>query len=402
MPKTIVFCADGTWNGPAEETDVDFQTDAPDHEQPVVGSVTNVVKLYANLVGTPTADSVGHRKEQEKVTTDAAGRVTATAKYIHGVGDSHNLALRIFGGVFGGGMIARIVRGYTYISRNYELGDAIHIVGFSRGAYTARALAGMIAKIGLLNPTRYDVNDKTEAYRRGITAWARSKSMTLSDTHRLGDVANRIFDAWQSMIGATLHDEDLLPEVPIASVAVWDTVGSLGIPEYVGRDRVDVLRFTDKALSPKIARGFHAMAIDELRRDFPVTRWTARGGIEEVWFVGAHGDVGGGYTADEAVLSNVALGWMMQKLAGIGVRFAAPLVYGTGGRDARGVGHKPWTDLPFALVPTSPRTVVAGDVLHASVKDYWEAVDPRYRPESMKAFHDGGLDGIGWDDTVYT
>jgi uncharacterized protein (DUF2235 family) len=401
MAKTIVFCADGTWNGPAEETDVDFRVDPDRHDRPVVGGVTNVVKLYANLTGTPTADSVGHRKEQEKVATDARGSVTAVAKYLHGVGDSHNAALRMFGGVFGGGMIARIVRGYTFISRNYEPGDAIHVVGFSRGAYTARALAGMIANVGLLDTAKYDVDDKSEAYRRGITAWARSKSMMLSDTHRLGDIANRIFQALQVMVGARLHDDDFVAEVPIAAVGVWDTVGSLGIPEYVGRDRVDVLRFADKRLSAKVAHGFHAMAIDELRRDFPITRWTQRSGVEEVWFVGAHGDVGGGYEAEQSVLSNVALGWMMQKLAGLGVRFTAPLVYGMNGDNARGAGHRPWTELPFALMPTSPRTIAAVDVLHVSVKDHWEAAAPRYRPESMKAFSDAGLDGVAWDASCY-
>jgi glutathione S-transferase len=58
---------------------------------------------------------------------------------------------------------------------------------------------------------------------------------------------------------------------------------------------MDILRFTDGVLSAKVERGFHAMAIDELRIDFPITRWNARDGIEQVWFVGAHSDVGGGY-----------------------------------------------------------------------------------------------------------
>jgi uncharacterized protein (DUF2235 family) len=363
--------------------------------------VTNVVKLYANLAGNVTPETITLLNEQEKLLADHTGTPVQVAKYIHGVGDSHNPTLRIFGGVFGGGMIARIVRGYTFISRNYQPGDAIHVVGFSRGAYTARALAGMIATVGLLDPAKYDVDDKTEAYRRGIAAWARSKSMTLSDTHRLGDVANRVFAALQGMLGAAVDADDFVRAVPIASVAVWDTVGSLGIPEYVGRDRVDVLRFADRALSTRVAHGFPAMAIDELRRDFPVTRWTPRDGVEEVWFVGAHGDVGGGYEAEESVLSNIALGWMMQKLAGLGVRFAVPLVYGMNPPDARGGGHRPWRELPFALVPTSARTVAAADALHASVRSYWDAVTPRWRPEAMRAFADAGLGGLRWDTAQY-
>src|SRR5262249_56672104 len=68
-----------------------------------------------------------------------------------------------------------IVRGYTFISRNYEPGDSIHITGFSRGAYTARALAGMIAKVGLLNNKAFNANDKDKAYRRGVVDWGRDK-----------------------------------------------------------------------------------------------------------------------------------------------------------------------------------------------------------------------------------
>jgi uncharacterized protein (DUF2235 family) len=395
MGKTIVFCADDAWQGPAEAPDVEFRADVED--RPVAGPVTNVVKLYANLAGTPTADSVGHRKEQEKVATDAAGRVTAVAKYVHGVGDGRDPALGVFGDVFGGGVIARIVRGYTFLSRSHDPGDTIHLVGFSRGAYTARALAGMIAAVGLLNPAAYDADDKREAYRRAIAAWARAKSLRLADTHRLGDVANRVFAGLRDVTGTALRDDDLVHDVSIASVAVWDTVGPLGIPEYVGRDRVDVLRFADRSLSPKVAHGFHAMAIDELRRDFPVTRWLPREGVEEVWFVGAHGDVGGGYEPEESALADVALGWTMQKLATLGVRFAVPLVYGMRAPHTRGVPHRPWRELPFALLPTSPRTVAAGDVLHTSVKDYWDAAEPSWRPDAMRAFADTDLAGMRWD-----
>src|SRR6185295_346112 len=94
-----------------------------------------------------------------------------------------------------------------------------------------------------------------------------------------------------------------------------DTVGSLGIPAYAADTRFDVYRFTDTALSTRVELGFHAMAIDELRRDFPVTRWDARDGIEQVWFAGAHADVGGGYLPVESRLSDIGLSWMMKKLA---------------------------------------------------------------------------------------
>ncbi|MDB5916410.1 MAG: hypothetical protein JWR40_644 [Massilia sp.] len=90
---------------------------------------------------------------------------------MHGVGDWSNKLVRMLGGVFGAGVIARIVRGYTFISRNFEPGDKIVLVGFSRGAYTARALGGLIASQGLLNAANPDLDDKESAYRLATAAW---------------------------------------------------------------------------------------------------------------------------------------------------------------------------------------------------------------------------------------
>ncbi len=164
MPKNIVFCADGTWNGPAQQTGVSTIDDADAHGEVAQSAITNVVKLFANLRGQVTAETLKLPNEQEKVARDAKGDVVQVAKYMHGVGDSSHEALKVFGGIFGMGVVARIVRGYTFISRHYTPGDAIHLIGFSRGAYTARALAGMIAHIGVLNPTAYDPANKVEAY----------------------------------------------------------------------------------------------------------------------------------------------------------------------------------------------------------------------------------------------
>src|SRR6185369_297540 len=172
MPKRIVFCADGTWNGPEQQTGVTPIDSADDHGELNGAKVTNVVKLFANL----------------------AGRVVQIAKYIHGVGDSNSFLKKAMGGMFGMGVIARIVRGYTFISRNYEPGDEIHIAGFSRGAYTARALAGLIASVGLLNRAHYDPTDKNEAYRLGIAAWCKSKNATLSGAGKLTDLANHLLN----------------------------------------------------------------------------------------------------------------------------------------------------------------------------------------------------------------
>lgn len=128
MAKNIIFCSDGTWN------DVDSQ------------NATNVFKLFNLLQGsvisrTKFKDLSVDIVEQEKIIANVQ-----IAKYINGVGNSDNRIKKLLGA----GLIKRIVRGYTFISRNYQPGDNIVIVGFSRGAYTARALAGLIASQGLL------------------------------------------------------------------------------------------------------------------------------------------------------------------------------------------------------------------------------------------------------------
>ena len=122
MPKNIIFCADGTRNGPEQDDNEDKRTD-----------VTNVYKLFLCLAGANDVASQSLENEQEKRQLKN-GVVIQVSKYIHGVGDGENPINKLVGGVFGAGIIKRIVRGYTFISREYEPGDHIILVGFSRGA----------------------------------------------------------------------------------------------------------------------------------------------------------------------------------------------------------------------------------------------------------------------------
>ena len=275
----------------------------------------------------PTPDTLTLRDEQEKVLTNPDGSKAQVAKYLHGVGDSDNVLIRVLAGVARAGVIDRIVRGYTFISRNYAPGDEIHIVGFSRGAYTARALGGMIAKVGLLNPKTYDPANKLDAYRLGIAAWSKSKGVMLTEANKLSGIKSHLLNYVQSFLASQLRPDSLIPDVKIKSIGVWDTVRSLGIPAYAGTSATILFRFINTALSNQVDNGFHAMSIDELRIDFPVTRWDERKGVRQVWFAGAHSDVGGGYPPAECGLSDIGLDWMMRRLAEVGVSFASPLAY---------------------------------------------------------------------------
>jgi uncharacterized protein (DUF2235 family) len=258
MSKRIVYCADGTWNN--------------------VDSDTNVYRISKACLTTPAQ----------------------VVYYDDGVGADGNPLERLLGGALGDGLFKKIKDGYTKIAHTYDRDDEIFIFGFSRGAFTARSLAGMIAACGL--PTGpLDPNDD-------------SFVETVFQAYR--DKANR------EALLATLKSKDLY-DAKIKMIGVWDTVGALGLPAIVGG--VDPLRygFLDTTLHPDVLNACHALALDERRREFPATLWTgetAQGQtLEQVWFAGVHCDVGGGYP--DTGLSDITFSWMMGKAEALGVEF---------------------------------------------------------------------------------
>lgn len=260
MSKTIAYCADGTWDSST--------------------SHTNVYKLYKSL-------------------TTSASQVPL---YDDGVGASANPILKIVGGAFGTGLWQKIKDGYTKIAQLYEAGDPLFIFGFSRGAYTARSLAGMIVACGL--PTQDFaagmVDTVFNAYR---------------DKSQRADLPNKLANC-----------KMVIPEITM--VGVWDTVGSLGIPSVVGLDDPILYGFLDTNLHPNIKNAYQALAMDERRAQFPPTLWNGPAApgqtLEQVWFTGAHSDVGGGEPDDlpgTTALSDITLGWMMSKASALGLQF---------------------------------------------------------------------------------
>lgn len=357
MPKNIVLCADGTWNNPNEDENADHSPDP-----------TNVYKFYTRLDGQLSSDPSLAASEQEKEWVEA-GRTQQIAKYLHGVGDSRNPIIKLMGGAFGAGVIARVVRGYTFMSRNYEPGANLYIVGFSRGAYTARALAGLIASRGLL--TAQLTQDKAGAYQRGAEAWYRYRKATSSSF--LAHFAEIAADLPAFLSQGSLTAQDLVPVDRIAAVAVWDTVGAMGVPEYVAKgQRVDAFRFANTTLNEKVSQGFHAVALDERRNDFTPTLWDAAPTVTQLLFPGAHADVGGGYpTANgESGLSDIALTWMIDRLGRVGVRFS-PEQADPINPNAAGTAHQPWRQMPWTLpgVSLGARRFPKGMLEHPSIAD---------------------------------
>jgi uncharacterized protein (DUF2235 family) len=386
MSKIIVFCADGTWNGPGEPDD--DNTAAPP---------TNVFKLFLNLAGADLPGTMMLAKEQERVLKGEDGSVLQWAKYLHGVGDSSNFLVQILGGTIGSGLIARIVRGYTFISRNYVPGDQIFIIGFSRGAYTARALAGLIAAKGLLDATKNDLADKDSAYRLGSAVWFGYRQMVAqSKAGWLVKLTNFAADL-PAFLQQSVPDNQLI-KAPIEAVAVWDTVGALGIPEYtLQATRLDFFQFADKVLSPVVKHGIHAVAVDERRADFTPTLWDADGRIMQALFPGCHSDVGGGFVGPgiESGLSDCTLQWMMEQLVQFGVTFANPPLAYLPQPNARATAHATWLTGIWSHLPQGPRIFPPALYLSEEVIDRVESgpviSDPSlpagpYAPGNLQAY----------------
>lgn len=384
MNKNIIFCADGTWDSPDRDSNHDGEPDA-----------TNVWRLYSDIAGTALPADPNKPNEYEKTLTDADGHVVQVARYLHGVGNANNWLLRILGGVFGAGMICHIVRGYLFICRCYQPGDRIYLTGFSRGAYTARALAGMIDKCGLLDAGKIDLQENQTSLRLGMAVWIAYRQASGIKP----PLISRLLQSLPNFFHQRIDPGLMLTGIAIEAVTVWETVGALGIPRYQGDKRLDLYRFADTRLADSVRYGRQAIAIDEQRLDFTPVCWRARRGITQVLFPGIHTDVGGGYPTEDGSsdLSTISYRWLRDELVGFGVRIART----PRPEDPLGPIHCEWKKGSLWL--TGPRRlndpVSAEMMLHQSAAARLASAQPSpveqpdgrwqnelYRPAALKAF----------------
>lgn len=310
MNKTILFCADGTWNGPETVSDGKLDT----HKSP-----TNVYKLFTRLMGTPTDDhwGLGFLNSIEKRATNSDKSREQVAMYCHGVGDNHYLpSEKYLGGLFGAGMTTRLRLGYEFISREYSAGDTIIIIGFSRGAYTARALADMVGAVGVL---RQDVAQSHGPFSAAASAWLQYLAGAFTTTDDLAMHSSHFValseKVHETLLGKTLSKDDFIADVEIAAVAVWDTVGSIGVSFVDGDTRIDHYNLASETLGSHIKVALHAVSLDEKRILFTPTLWKRVGAenrLTQTLFAGDHSDVGGGHP--DQSLSELTLAWMMAQL----------------------------------------------------------------------------------------
>jgi uncharacterized protein (DUF2235 family) len=273
--------------------------------------LTNVALIFKSLGGTVIDGGNG----SWEATISQAGATAEMGKYLPGVGTEGNPILQALGQGFGDGIAEQIVRGYTFLSRSYAAGDKILINGFSRGAAAARALAGFVAVQGLLTPANYDASNKDEAYLRAIAAWYlyRKSRPDLANQASLTDIQVQTGETIP-----TLTPADFIAVPAIDSVAVFDTVSSLGVPQpRIGGGVSYDFSIADTYLNPKVLNGFHALSADETRAVFAPTYWTPRQGVTQVIFPGCHSNIGGGFA--NTGLSDRACVWMLVHLANQGL-----------------------------------------------------------------------------------
>jgi len=305
--KRIVICADGTWNDPHDA---------------IPTNVLRVARAVAPYDG---------------------NGVPQVVFYDWGVGSYYD---PVRGGASGVGLTKNIQDGYRFIVHNYAPGDELFLFGFSRGAYTVRALAGMLNNCGVLR------RDVAELIPRAFTLYRQHNAPPQS----------AVATDWRQ------HHAHAGSRGEVRFLGAWDTVGALGIPTRAlafvdGQDL-----FFDTQLGSNVQCARHALAIDEQRSDFAPTLWQANDAqdLKQVWFAGVHGDIGGGTRAQHGLyLSDLALAWMAREARRAGLALEDHL-------------HGPLEDLHtlpparshrgfYRVLGRTPRTLPADALIHQSV-----------------------------------
>lgn len=372
--KRLVVCLDGTWNTPDAGT-----------------NPTNVVKIMRAI---------------RHADPDQPG-VKQITFYDKGVGTGGPID-RIRGGAFGRGLGDNVKDGYRFLANNHEPGDEIYVFGFSRGAFTARSLAGFIGVCGLLD--KGSLEDLPAAWALYRTPKAKRDPAAVTTIRAMGDT-----------------------DVRITCVGVWDTVGALGVPverlKWMNRSEYS---FHDTTLGATTGVALHAIAIDEKRGPFAPTLWQTPDHdtpqvVEQVWFPGVHSNIGGSYP--DARLSDLTLLWMIQRVRKhTALAFDDAFIQGQIGGNCMGAiyesrsalytasrlfpyervigGHDGWTR---TLVKRSnrpdPGKAFVNEMIHQSAIDRFgreapfDAGNERYEPANVAAAR-GKLPVVGYDGEV--
>jgi uncharacterized protein (DUF2235 family) len=264
-----------------------------------------------------------------------------------GVGTSSVKILRVLGLALGVGVKRNVLNLYKFLCRNYKAGDHIWAFGFSRGAFTVRVLVGLIHREGLVS-----FNSEAELARNALAAYRAYRKKAFSTYIPWVLVGRKVRDLlvsiWNTITGGRSYAEVeketaglKRDSIKVHFVGVWDTVVAYGLPIDELTRAVDKwvwpMKFRDESLLLSVRHARHALSLDDERRTFHPIPWNEStekdligkgrvpaGRLRQVWFAGAHSDVGGGYPDDG--LSLVPLCWMIDEAANEGLRFEPSVV----------------------------------------------------------------------------
>ena len=286
-----------------------------------VSAPTNVVKLVRSMA------SLGGRQ---------------VVHYEEGVGTRGWESLP--GGIYGQGLDKRILGSYRFLRKRFadrrwdRDQNKVFLFGFSRGAYTVRRLSGLIAHSGI--PVKAE---------DAALGW-------------------EIYKERDQRSAAALRREKRFFDIPIEMIGVWDTVKATNDADY-----------HDKKLSSNVVAGYHAMAIDERRKFFPVLRWNRDPRALQLWFAGVHSDVGGGYS--NAGLADVSLRWMIEQAFKHGLQFKAESIRENVKPRPTAAMHES-LEGHWALLGEKLRSIPKTSLVHDSVRKRMES-QASYRPANL-------------------
>jgi hypothetical protein len=340
--KTYVVCIDGTWNHPSQ-TDRDPE-DRDDVESKTETNVLRVFRFLAGFLHPGTFDLRPTMIAPLNPRFNDEQQDLGAVLYLSGIGTNRGFLQRRFEGVTGAGTWERIRSGYRFLAERCTPDDQIFGFGFSRGAFAIRSLAGMIHNVGLPTVPRpiddRELDDIVEAYGRSA--------------------------------GTTAQVSNYRPAT-VQFLGLWDTVSAL---------KFDGDRY--HGISPSsVGRVAHALALDEKRAVFAPEFWTASSTetlVNEVWFAGAHSNIGGGYADEE--LSNIALAWVVSEAVEAGLPKYPVYIDGWGRENTHGFARNSYEEfLKHVRIvgglmrgAPRPRVIRKGQGIHASVFDRVEMV----------------------------
>jgi uncharacterized protein (DUF2235 family)/membrane protease YdiL (CAAX protease family) len=331
MARKLVVCLDGTGNE-------------------IGSNLSNVVKLYRAV----------EKSDVQRVYYDpGVGTIGRPGWW-------HQLAVRVqgvLGLAFGLGLDDNVLKAYSWLCQNWRQGDEIYLFGFSRGAYTARVLAGFIRLIGLLNPEQLN-----------LCGYALVAYKNAGDTGRFA-----VAEDFARVTGSRM--------VRVRFVGVWETVSSVLTPRarWLFIPWPLTLPYTRNNDCVEIFR--HAISIDERRRMFRLNHWpdpqpyvpdprrpdgVRPQDIRQVWFAGVHSDVGGGYPDVQSGLAQFPLLWMAEQARAAGLALDRALLAALAGK-APALGGAPprLADAVGAQAPPDPTAE-----LHRSLTGPWWILEP--------------------------